>query len=154
MEVVVAIRGVQKTTFATPSTRKQGWWVVDATGKTLGRLATRLAMVLMGKHKPGYTPHVDTGDYVIVTNAGKVNVTGNKLEKKEYQHYTGYMGGLKTEKMGSLLKRKPALIIMLAVRRMIPKGRLGRAMLKKLRVFAGDSHPHEAQKPETLVVSQ
>ncbi len=127
------------------------WWVVDASGKTLGRLATRLATVLMGKHKPGYTPHVDTGDYIIVTNAGKVNVTGRKLEQKEYQHYTGYMGGLKTEKMGSLLKRKPALIIMLAVRRMIPKGRLGRAMLKKLRVFAGDTHPHAAQKPETLV---
>ncbi len=153
MEVVVAIRGVQKTTLAKPSNVKQGWWIVDATDKTLGRLATRLATILMGKHKPDYTPSIDTGDYIIVTNAGKVHVTGNKLEKKEYQHYTGYMGGLKTEKMGSLLKRKPALIIMLAVRRMIPKGRLGRAMLKKLRVFAGDTHPHAAQRPETLVVS-
>ena len=146
-------RGVQKTTLARLSTRKQGWWVVDASGKTLGRLATRLATVLMGKHKPGYTPSIDTGDYVIVTNAGKVHVTGRKLEQKEYKHYTGYMGGLKTEKMGKLLARKPAIIITLAVRRMIPKGRLGRRMLKKLKVFAGDSHPHAAQKPETLVVS-
>ena len=146
-------RGVQKTTLLKQSTNKQGWWIVDASGKTLGRLATRLATVLMGKHKPGYTPHIDTGDYVIVTNAGKVNVTGRKLEQKEYQHYTGYMGGLKTEKMGSLLARKPEVIIFLAVRRMIPKGRLGRRMIKKLRVFAGDTHPHEAQKPETLVVS-
>ena len=90
-------RGVQKTTLEKPSTRKQRWWVVDASGKTLGRLATRLATVLMGKHKPGYTPHIDTGDYVIVTNAGKVRVTGRKLEKKEYKHYTGYMDGLKPE---------------------------------------------------------
>jgi large subunit ribosomal protein L13 len=149
----VGQRGVQKTTLAKPSTRKQGWWIVDASGKTLGRLATRLATVLMGKHKPGYTPHVDTGDYVIVTNAGKVRVTGRKLEQKEYKHYTGYMGGLKTEKMGKLLARKPEIIITLAVRRMIPKGRLGRRMLRKLRVFPGDSHPHAAQKPETLVVS-
>ena len=149
----MAQRGVQKTTLATPSTRKQRWWVVDASGKTLGRLATRLATVLMGKHKPGYTPHVDTGDYVIVTNAGKVRVTGKKLEQKEYQHYTGYMDGLKKEKMSRLLARKPELIINLAVRRMIPKGRLGRRMLKKLKVFAGDEHPHAAQKPETLVVS-
>jgi len=149
----VGIRGVQKTTLAKPSTRKQNWWVVDASGKTLGRLATRLATVLMGKHKPGYTPHVDTGDYVIVTNASKINVTGNKLEQKEYQRYTGYMGGLKTEKMGRLLARKPELIINLAVRRMIPKGRLGRRMLKKLKVFGGESHPHAAQRPEDLVVS-
>jgi large subunit ribosomal protein L13 len=148
----VAHRGVQKTTLAKPSTRKQNWWVVDASGKTLGRLATRLATVLMGKHKPGYTPHVDTGDYVIVTNAGKVRVTGRKLEQKDYKRYTGYMDGLKTEKMGKLLARKPEIIITLAVRRMIPKGRLGRRMLKKLKVFAGDSHPHAAQKPETLVV--
>ncbi|MHC4252876.1 MAG: 50S ribosomal protein L13 [Planctomycetota bacterium] len=144
---------MQKTTLTKPSTRKQKWWVVDASGKTLGRLATRLATVLMGKHKPGYTPHVDTGDYVIVTNAGKVHVTGRKLEQKEYKRYTGYMDGLKIEKMGKLLARKPEIIITLAVRRMVPKGRLGRRMLKKLRVFPGDAHPHAAQKPETLVVS-
>ena len=146
------IRGVQKTTFAPASVGKQGWWIVDASGKTLGRLATRIATVLMGKHKPGYTPHIDTGDYVIVTNAGKVRVTGRKLQQKEYRHHTGYMGGLRREKMGSLLARRPRMIVLLAVRRMIPKGRLGRRMLRKLKVYAGETHPHAAQKPEPLVV--
>ena len=145
-------RGVQKTTFVKQSTNKQGWWEVDATGKTLGRLATRVATVLMGKHKPGYTPHLDTGDFVIVKNASKIKVTGKKLEQKEYKHYTGYMGGLKVELMGKLLARKPALIIKLAVQRMLPKGRLGRRMIGKLRVFGGDSHPHVAQQPATLDV--
>jgi large subunit ribosomal protein L13 len=148
----VAQRGVQKTTVIKQSTNKQVWWEVDASGKTLGRLATRVATVLMGKHKPGYTPHLDTGDFVIVKNASKIHVTGKKLEQKEYKHYTGYMGGLKIVKMGKLLARKPELIIMLAVRRMIPKGRLGRSMLKKLRVFGGDSHPHVAQQPAALDV--
>ena len=143
-------RGIQKTTHARPGEVQQKWWVVDATDEVLGRLATRLATVLQGKHKPDYSPHFDTGDFVIVTNASKVRVTGGKLEKKEYTHYTGYVGGLKREKMGHLLARKPEKVVELAVRRMLPKGRLGRRMIKKLKVFGGAEHPHEAQKPEPL----
>lgn len=145
-------RGIQKTTHLKPAEVEQKWWVVDATGKTLGRLATRLATVLQGKHKPAYSPHFDTGDYVIVTNASSVRLTGNKREKKEYKHYTGYLGGLKTEKAGGLLARRPEKVIELAVRRMLPKGRLGRSMLRKLRVFGGAEHPHAAQRPEPLPV--
>lgn len=144
-------RGIQKTSHAKVSEIVQKWWVVDATGKVLGRLATRLATVLQGKHKPTYSPHIDTGDFVIVTNASKVHLTGGKRETKEYKHYTGYLGGLKTEKAGRLLDRKPEKVMELAVRRMLPKGRLGRAMLKKLRIFGGAEHPHAAQKPEPLV---
>lgn len=152
--MAVRQRGRQKTTFLKSGERSQGWWVVDAEGKTLGRLATRVATVIMGKHKPSYTPHIDTGDYVIVTNAAKVRVTGKKLEQKEYRRYTGYMDGLKTETLGKLLARRPEKVISLAVRRMIPKGRLGRRMLGKLKVYAGDSHPHAAQRPEPLAVGR
>jgi large subunit ribosomal protein L13 len=146
-------RGIQKTTHLKPSENRPAWWLVDATGKTLGRLATRLATVIMGKHKPGYTPHIDTGDFIVVTNASKIRVTGKKLEQKMYKHYTGYMGGLRKESLASLLGRHPERIIEIAVRRMIPKGRLGRRMIKKLKVYAGAEHPHEAQRPEPLAVT-
>lgn len=145
-------RGIQRTTLTKPSENRPAWWLVDATGRTLGRLATELARVIMGKHKPGYTPHIDTGDYIVVTNASKIHVTGRKLEQKMYMHYTGYMGGLRKESLASLLERHPERVIELAVRRMIPKGRLGRRMLGKLKVYAGAEHPHEAQQPEPLAV--
>jgi large subunit ribosomal protein L13 len=143
---------VQKTSHLKTSEVKPRWWIADATGQTLGRLATRLATVLQGKHRPDYTPHVDTGDYVVVTNAEKIAVTGKKLSQKEYRRYTGYLGGLKTEPLGSLLARKPERVIELAVQRMLPKGRLGRRMRLKLKVYAGPAHPHAAQKPEPLAV--
>ncbi len=146
----MAQRGIQKTTHLRPADNRPSWWIVDAEGRTLGRLASELARLIMGKHKPEYTPHIDTGDFVVVTNAAKVRVTGKKLEQKMYTRYTGYMGGLRQESLGSLLARKPEEVIMLAVRRMLPKGRLGRKMLGKLKVFAGPDHPHEAQKPEPL----
>ena len=143
-------RGVQKTTHVKAGDNTHRWWVVDAAGKTLGRLATRLATVIMGKHKPVWTPHIDTGDFVVVTNASKIRVTGKKIEQKMYRRYTGYMDGLRTESLGSLLARRPERVIMLAVQRMLPKGILGRKMLKKLRVYAGAEHPHAAQKPDPL----
>jgi large subunit ribosomal protein L13 len=143
-------RGIQKTYRAKPSNISKNWWIVDADGKTLGRLATRIAMVLMGKHKPEYTPYIDSGDFVVVTNASKIHVTGNKLEQKEYQRYTGYLGGRKLESLKSLLARKPERVIQLAVRRMLPKTVLGKRMLSKLKVYGGVEHPHVAQKPEPL----
>lgn len=152
-EFTVRRRGIQKTTVMKPSENHPAWWLVDATGKTLGRLATELARVIMGKHKPGYTAHIDTGDYVVVTNASKIRVTGKKLDQKMYVRYTGYMDGLRKENLASLLARRPEHVIELAVRRMIPKGRLGRKMLKKLKVYAGAEHPHEAQRPEPLAVA-
>jgi large subunit ribosomal protein L13 len=143
-------RGIQKTYRAKPGDLEKRWWIVDASGKTLGRLATRLATVLMGKHRPEYTPNIDTGDFVVVTNASKIHVTGNKLEQKEYQHYTGYLGGRKVETMKSLLARRPERIIQLAVRRMLPKTVLGKRMLSKLKVYGGEEHPHTAQQPQPL----
>ena len=145
-------RGIQRTYGAKPGEVERRWWLVDASGRTLGRLATRLATVLQGKHRPTYTPHIDTGDYVVVTNASKITVTGKKLEQKEFRRYTGYLGGLKTETLGSLLARRPRRVIELAVRRMLPKTTLGKRMLKKLKVYAGADHPHVAQRPEPLEV--
>ncbi|HEY8363196.1 MAG TPA: 50S ribosomal protein L13 [Tissierellaceae bacterium] len=124
------------------------WYVIDAEGKVLGRLASEVAKILRGKHKPTYTPYVDTGDYVIVINADKVKLTGKKLEKKEYIYHTGYPGGLKRIPYEELLKRKPEKVIELAVKGMLPKNRLGRKMFKKLKVYAGPEHKHQAQKPE------
>lgn len=144
------VRGRQKTTNVKAGEVRRKWWLVDASGGTLGRLATRIAVILQGKHKPEYTPYIDTGDHVVVTNAGKVAVTGKKLDQKEYQKYTGYLGGLKRVPMRRLLARRPELVIELAVKRMLPKGILGRKMIKKLKVYAGPSHPHEAQRPEAL----
>ncbi len=124
------------------------WYIVDATNETAGRLFTRIAHVLRGKHKPSYTPHVDTGDYVIVINAEKIRFTGNKVEAKEYVRHTGYPGGQRRENVASLLKRKPESIIEKGVKGMLPKNKLGRAMHKKLFVYAGAEHPHQAQKPQ------
>jgi len=125
------------------------WLVVDAEGKTLGRLAAQVAMVLKGKHKPMYTPHMDTGDHVIVINAAKVRLTGTKPEKKEYFHHTMYPGGATWTKLAEVLQKHPERIVQRAVRGMMPKNKLGNAMFKKLKVYAGAEHPHEAQQPET-----
>jgi len=126
------------------------WFVVDAEGKTLGRLATQIARVLMGKHKPAYSPHLDTGDYVVVVNADKIRVTGRKLDQKMYHRYSGYPGGLTSVTLRRQLETHPDRVIRAAVRGMLPKNRLGRAMLGKLKVYASPEHPHDAQKPKTL----
>jgi large subunit ribosomal protein L13 len=126
------------------------WYVVDASGQTLGRLASKIARILMGKENPKYTPFIDTGDHVIVINAEKVKTTGVKAESKVYQHYTGYPGGLRTEEYTKRLARKPELIVEQAVLRMLPKSKLGRQMISKLKVYRGEKHPHEAQKPEAM----
>jgi len=139
-----------RTVFANAATVRRDWYVVDATGKTLGRLASELARRLRGKHKASYTPHVDTGDYLIVLNAEKVAVTGRKLTDKLYHHHTGYMGGLKTTSLEKLLQKHPHRAIEFAVKGMLPKNPLGRKMFKKLHVFSGAKHPHEAQQPKVL----
>lgn len=129
---------------------EQAWWVVDVEGKTLGRVATQIATILRGKHKPIYTPNVDTGDYVVVINAGKVHATGKKLEQKIYYRHSGYPGGLKERTLREQLDRYPDRPITAAVKGMLPKSKLGRAMLKKLKVYSGSEHPHAAQKPQIL----
>ncbi len=128
------------------------WHQIDAGGQVLGRLATRIAAILMGKHRPQYTPNVDTGEYVLVTNAAKIVVTGNKLDQKVKTHYSGYPGGLRVETFRQVFDKHPERLIEDAVRRMVPKGRLGRAMMKKLKVYAGAEHPHQAQQPELVKV--
>jgi len=128
-----------------PEEVKREWIVVDAEGKTFGRIITQIATLLRGKHKPYYTPHVDCGDYVVVINASKVNVSGNKLQNKMYHRHTGYFGGVKSEKLEDLLKKNPEKLFKLATRGMLPKTKLGRKMLKKLKVYAGSEHPHTAQ---------
>ena len=139
-----------KTFVATPSTIKRDWLVIDADGLTLGRLASEIALRLRGKHKPEYTPFLDTGDYVIVINASKVKVTGKKAQDKMYYHHTGYVGGIKSESFEKLIARKPEEVIEIAVRGMLPKGPLGRAMFRKLKVYAGESHNHAAQQPQVI----
>lgn len=141
-----------KTFIAKPSTIKHDWYVVDAAGKTLGRLATEIANRLRGKHKADYTPTIDTGDYIVVVNAAKIRVSGNKTADKNYYRHSGYTGNLKTLRFEELLSRHPEQIIELAVRGMMPKGPLGRAMLRKLRVYAGEAHEHQAQQPKTLAI--
>lgn len=136
-----------KTYAVKASEIERHWWVVDAADQTLGRLATRIATLLEGKHKPTYTPHLDTGDHVVVINAAKIRVTGNKLVQKKYYRHSGYPGGLKEESLQALLARKPELVIERAVKGMLPQNRLGRAMIKKLKVYGGAEHPHEAQRP-------
>ena len=126
------------------------WFLVNAEGKVLGRLASELAKILRGKHKPTFTPHVDTGDFIVVVNAGKVNLTGKKLKDKTYHHYTGYPGGIKEMSAEKLLAKKPTEMIRMAVKGMLPKNSLGRQMLRKLKVYAGPNHPHKAQKPLPL----
>jgi large subunit ribosomal protein L13 len=137
-----------KTYVATPSNRERNWLLVDAADETLGRLATQIADVLRGKRKPEYTPHIDTGDFVIVVNAEKIRVTGNKLQAKQYYRHSGYPGGLRTRTLQEMLDRRPEEVIRLAVKGMLPRNRLGRAQLRKLKVYAGPDHPHEAQQPK------
>lgn len=139
-----------KTISATPATVKRDWYIVDASGKTLGRMAAEIAHRLRGKHKPEFTPHVDTGDYIVVVNAEKVRVTGRKTTDKMYHHHTGYPGGLKSISFDKLIAKAPERIIQGAVKGMMPRGPLGRAMFKKLKVYAGDAHPHAAQQPQEL----
>jgi large subunit ribosomal protein L13 len=139
-----------RTFSAKPAEVKRDWYVIDAEGKTLGRLATEIARRLRGKHKPEYTPHVDTGDYIIVVNAEKIGVTGNKESDKMYHHHTGYVGNLKSVSLGKLRKTFPDRIINKAVEGMLPKNPLGRAMFKKLKVYAGPNHDHQAQQPKAL----
>ncbi len=128
------------------------WFLVDAQGKVLGRLAREIAHRLRGKHKAIFTPHTDTGDFVVVINAAKIALTGRKLDNKLYHHHSGYPGGLKSITAGKLLEKKPEEVLRIAVKGMLPKNTLGRAMLKKLKIYAGSTHPHEAQQPETLEV--
>lgn len=137
-----------KSYIAKPQEVERKWYVIDAEGKNLGRLASEVASILRGKRKPIYTPHVDTGDYVIIVNADKVAVTGKKMEQKVYKHHTGYPGGLKEITLEKLLDRKPEEVLKHAVKGMLPKGRLGRQMFTKLKVYAGPEHKHQAQKPE------
>ena len=139
-----------KTWNAKPGEVERRWYLVDADGKTLGRLATRIADTLRGKDKPQYTPHVDTGDFVVVVNAEKIAVTGKKLDDKVYYRHSGYPGGLKERTLREELDRRPTEVIRRAVKGMLPRNRLGRAQLRKLRVYAGAEHPHEAQRPEPL----
>jgi len=141
-----------KTLSAKPETVKRDWFIVDASGKTLGRLSTEIARRLRGKHKPEYTPHVDTGDYIVVVNAEKVVVTGNKAKDKVYNRHTGYIGGLKSITFDKLIDRAPERVIQGAVKGMLPRGPLGRAMFKKLKVYAGQEHPHSAQQPQELEI--
>lgn len=139
-----------KTFSAKPADVRRDWYVVDATGKTLGRLATEVARRLRGKHKPEYTPHVDTGDYLIIINAEKVRVTGNKLKDKMYHHHTGYIGNLKSLSLEQMLDKAPERVVQSAVKGMLPRNRLGRQMLGKLKVYAGPEHQHSAQQPIEL----
>ncbi len=139
-----------KTISARPETVKHDWYIIDAEGKTLGRMATEIAHRLRGKHKPEYTPHVDTGDYIVVINAEKVRVTGNKGSDKMYHRHTGYIGGLKSMSFNKLIEKAPERVIQTAVKGMLPRGPLGRAMFKKMKVYAGGAHPHSAQQPQEL----
>ena len=139
-----------RTISAKPEQVKRGWYLVDASGKTLGRLATEIATRLRGKHKAIYTPHVDTGDFIVVVNAEKIRVTGNKLKDKIYHHHTGYIGNLKSESLEKRLARQPETVLTQAVKGMLPKTKLGNAMIKKLKVYAGPDHRHEAQQPQPL----
>ena len=139
-----------KTYMANPEQDRRKWYVVDAEGCTLGRLSSEIAKVLRGKNKPEYTPHVDTGDYVIVVNADKVKVTGKKLQQKIYYNHSDYVGGMRETTLAEMLAKKPEKVVELAVKGMLPKGPLGRAMIKKLHVYAGAEHNNQAQKPEVL----
>ncbi|HEY8177209.1 MAG TPA: 50S ribosomal protein L13 [Candidatus Limnocylindria bacterium] len=139
-----------KTYAVKASDIERQWWVVDASDQTLGRLATRVATLLEGKHKPTYSPHLDTGDHVVVVNAGRIKVTGNKLLQKRYYRHSGYPGGLKEESLQALMARKPELVLERAVKGMLPQNRLGRAMIKKLKVYGGSNHPHQAQQPQAF----
>jgi large subunit ribosomal protein L13 len=148
----MATATAMKTYQATSQDRERVWHVVDAEGKTLGRLASQIADVLRGKRKPTYTPHVDVGDFVIVVNAEKIAVTGNKREKKLYWRHSGYPGGIRSRTLGDLLEKRPEEVIRKAVKGMLPRNRLARQQLRKLKIYAGPDHPHQAQKPEQLEI--
>jgi large subunit ribosomal protein L13 len=141
-----------KTFVATPANRERNWLVVDATGQTLGRLATQIADTLRGKRKPQYTPHCDVGDFVIVVNAEKVSVTGNKRQEKRYYRHSGYPGGLRSRSFEEMIERRPEEVLRLAVKGMLPRTRLGRQQLRKLKIYAGPEHPHQAQQPVDMEV--
>ena len=141
-----------KTYVATPDSRERNWLVVDATGQTLGRLATQIADTLRGKRKPEYTPHCDVGDFVIVVNAEKVSVTGNKRQEKRYYRHSGFPGGLRSRTFEEMIERRPEDVLRLAVKGMLPRNRLGRQQLRKLKIYAGPEHPHQAQQPAPLEV--
>ena len=143
---------MQKTTILKPGEFEREWYVVDATGKTLGRLATRIATILRGKNKPGYAPHMDVGDYVIVVNAEKIHVTGNKREAKTYWSHTKYPGGIRIVSFREKMEKDPTFAVRNAVRGMLPHNRLGRRLLKKLKVYAGEKHPHASQQPKELSI--
>ncbi|MBK5231912.1 MAG: 50S ribosomal protein L13 [Thermoleophilia bacterium] len=142
-----------KTFVATPTTRQRDWYVVDAEGKTLGRLATQLADVLRGKRKPDYTPHIDTGDFVVVVNAEKIKVTGDKVNSKIYWRHSGYPGGIKSRTLGEMLEKQPEEVIRKAVKGMMPRNKLGRAQLLKLKVYAGPEHNNQAQQPKPMEIT-
>ncbi len=143
-----------KTYVATAADRQRDWYVVDAEGETLGRLATRVADALRGKRKPVYTPHVDTGDFVVVVNAEKIHVTGRKLEQKRYWRHSGYPGGIKSRTLAEMLDRRPEEVIRKAVKGMLPRNRLARKQLTKLKVYAGPDHPHAAQQPKPMEIER
>lgn len=151
-QAAVMAAGTTKTYMARPGEVGKRWYLVDATGKVLGRLASALATILMGKHKPTYTPHVDGGDYVVVVNVEKLRVTGRKRQQKSYDYYTYYPGGRKVVGFEQLMAKRPERVLELAVRRMLPKSRLGRRMIRKLKVYRGPEHPHAAQRPEPLQI--
>lgn len=143
-----------RTYSAKPDEIQRGWHLIDAEGVALGRLASRVARILQGKHRPIYTPHIDTGEFIVVVNAEKILLTGRKMQQKVYHHYTGWAGGLRETTVAEKLAKKPTTVIELAVRRMMPKTKLGRAMMKKLKIHAGPDHPHEAQRPEPLDITK
>lgn len=143
-----------KSYMASPATIERKWYVVDAEGHTLGRLCSEIASILRGKNKPIYTPHIDTGDYVIVINADKIKVTGKKMDQKIYYHHSEYVGGMKETTLKEMMAKKPENVIKLAIKGMLPKGPLGRSMIKKLHVYAGAEHEHAAQKPEVLEIKE
>ena len=145
---------LMKTTLPAVDAIERKWWVVDATGKVLGRMASRIALVLRGKHKPTFTPHLDTGDFVVVINAKAIHTTPKKLLQKEYQRYSGYPGGLKRWTLGQMLERNPAGVIQAAVKGMLPNGPMGRHLLTKLKVYPGAAHPHGAQRPQPLMLKR
>jgi large subunit ribosomal protein L13 len=139
-----------KTFVTTPADIERRWWLVDAEGQTLGRIATKIATLLRGKHKPIYTPNLDTGDYVVVINCDKLSVTGDRLDTKIYYEFSGFFGGMKSERLKEKLSRQSDRVLEIAVKGMLPKGKLGRAMIKKLKAYAGPEHPHAGQNPENL----
>jgi large subunit ribosomal protein L13 len=152
LNTLPGVRGQMKTYNATNETAQHNWYIVDAANKTLGRLASEVAKRLRGKHKPEYTPNVDTGDYIIVINAAQIKITGNKAKDKVYYHHTGYPGGIKEINFEKLLAKNPMQVIEKAVKGMLPKNPLGRAMYLKLKVYAGIEHPHQAQQPQLLAL--